>query len=90
MAAQGRQRGVADLTELAAAKFIESHGRDGLSILEERADLAEENGHSVAARTWHDLADAAARLLGIERLRLRPWAAPVRSRAGWEKPTTLT
>jgi hypothetical protein len=54
------------LTELAAAKFVESHGADALRILEERAETAVELGHKVAARTWRDMADAAARLLGIE------------------------
>ena len=55
-----------DLTELAAAKFVESHGADALRILEERAETAVELGHKVAARTWRDMADAAARLLGVE------------------------
>lgn len=53
-----------DLTELAARKFVESHGCDALSILGERAELAKERGHGVAAKTWRDLADVAARLLG--------------------------
>jgi len=56
------------LTELAAAKFVESHGGDALRILEERFETAVELGHKVAARTWRDMADAAAGLLGIERL----------------------
>ena len=60
------------LTELAAAKFVESHGTDALRILEERAETAVELGHKVAARTWHDMADAAARLLGVERFGQRP------------------
>ena len=53
-----------DLTELAARKFVESHGCDALSILGERAEMAKERGHSVAAKTWRDLADVAARVLG--------------------------
>ena len=60
------------LTELAAAKFVESHGSDALSILEERFETAVELGHKVAARTWRDMADAAARLLGIERFGPEP------------------
>lgn len=56
-----------DLTELAAAKFIERHGSGGLNILEERAELADELGHKIAARTWRTMADAAARLLRTER-----------------------
>ena len=52
------------LTELAARKYVESHGCDALSILRERAALAEERGHRVAAATWRDLAEVAARILG--------------------------
>ena len=52
-----------NLTELAARKFVESHGGDALAILSERAERAEERGHRVAARAWRDLADSAARLL---------------------------
>jgi hypothetical protein len=55
------------LTDLAAAKFVESHGAEALRILEQRADTAQELGHKLAARTWRDLAGAAARLLGVER-----------------------
>ena len=62
------QAGEPNLTELAAAKFIESHGRDGLRILDERAELAEELGHKVAAKTWRNIAAAAARILRIERV----------------------
>ena len=60
------QTGRPPLTEMAAAKFIESHGRSGLGILVERAERAEEAGHKVAARTWREMAEAAARLLGTE------------------------
>jgi hypothetical protein len=64
------------LTELAAAKFVESHGSEALRILEERAETAIELGHKVAARTWRDMADAAARLLRIaQRGPLPPRAA---------------
>ena len=55
------------LTELAAAKFVESHGGDALRILEERAETAVELGHKVAARAWRDMAQTAAQLLGVER-----------------------
>jgi hypothetical protein len=51
------------LTELAARKYVESHGGDALSILQERAHLAEERGHRVAAAAWHDLAEVAGRIL---------------------------
>ena len=56
-----------NLTALAAAKFVESHGRGALHILDERAELAGELGHRVAAETWRGLAEAAARLLRVER-----------------------
>ena len=52
-----------NLTELAARKFVESHGGDALTILGERAGLAEERGHRLAASAWRDLAEVAARLL---------------------------
>ena len=60
------------LTELAAAKFVETHGGDALRILEERAETAVELGHKVAARTWRGMAEAAARMLGIERFGQSP------------------
>ena len=55
-----------NLGVLAAAKLIESHGPDALRILEERAELAEEHGHRIAAETWRDMAAAAARLLHVK------------------------
>jgi hypothetical protein len=63
------------LTALAAAKFIESHGSEALRILDERAELAEELGHRIAAATWRDMAAAAARLLRAPR-RDPPAAVP--------------
>jgi hypothetical protein len=56
-----------DLTTIAAGKLIESRGRAALHLLDERADLAEELGHRVAATAWRDMADAAAEILQIER-----------------------
>jgi hypothetical protein len=86
----GRRPGRPDLTELAAAKFVESHGCEALGILGERAEMAEERGHTVAAKTWRDLADLAASILGdscaVEALgpvaKREPWrgAAGARSR----------
>jgi hypothetical protein len=58
----GRDRASA-LTDLAGCKFVESHGSEALAILEERARLAEELGHALAARTWRALAAAARRAL---------------------------
>jgi hypothetical protein len=51
------------LTDLAGRKFAESHGSEALAILEERALLAEELGHALAARTWRALAAAARQAL---------------------------
>lgn len=76
------------LTELAAAKFVESHGSDALRILEERAETAVELGHKVAARTWRDMADAAARLLRVERFGQgppRPAAPFLTRRTPWPR-----
>ena len=70
------QRGVATaLTEQAAAAFVRKHGCGALAILDERAETAEELGHRVAAKTWREMADAAERLLRIE----KPDAVPPRS-----------
>lgn len=41
-----------DLTRIAAAEFVESRGAGALRILRERAELAEQLGHRVAAQTW--------------------------------------
>ena len=56
----------ANLTEQAAAEFVRRHGDRALAILGERAELAEELGHRVAAKTWREMAGAAAHLLGVE------------------------
>jgi hypothetical protein len=64
-----------DLTALAAAKLVESHGPKALFILDDRAELAEELGHRVAAATWRGMADEAARLLRTDR---GPLAIPPR------------
>jgi hypothetical protein len=54
------------LTEQAAAGLVRNHGFGALTILLERAELAEELGHRIAAKTWREIADAAARLLRME------------------------
>jgi hypothetical protein len=56
----------ANLTEQAAAAFVRRHGDGALAILGERAELAEELGHRVAAKTWREMGGAAVRLLGVE------------------------
>jgi len=55
-----------DLTEQAAAGLVRNHGFGALTILADRAELAEELGHRVAAQTWRGIADAAGRLLRME------------------------
>jgi len=82
-----RRPGRPDLTELAAAKFVESHGCDALGILGERAEMAEERGHKLAAKTWRDLADLAASILGDS----CPVEAqgPVAKRERWLSPAGL-
>lgn len=52
-----------DLTRLAAAEFVEARGDDALRVLRERAELAEELGHKVAARTWRRMLENAAALV---------------------------
>ena len=66
----------AGLTEQAAAGLVRNHGVGALTILAERAEMAEELGHRVAANTWRGIADAAARLLRMERSERDPaWSA---------------
>ena len=56
----------AGLAEQAAAGLVRNHGFGALTILAERAEMAEARGHRVAAETWRRIADAAARLLRME------------------------
>jgi hypothetical protein len=51
------------LTEQAAAELVRRHGHGALAILGERAEMAGELGHRVAAKTWREMADAVACLL---------------------------
>ena len=60
---RSRRTARADLTEQAAAEFVRGYGCRAAAILGERADIAAELGHCVAAETWRAMADAAARLL---------------------------
>jgi hypothetical protein len=56
----------AGLAEQAAAGLVRNHGPRALTILAERAEMAEERGNRVAAEAWRGIADAAARLLRRE------------------------
>src|SRR3954454_11891802 len=62
----------ANLTEQAAAEFVLRHGRGALAILGERAEIAEELGHRVAAKTWREMEGAAARLFGVKQSDMEP------------------
>ena len=42
----------AGLAEQAAAGLVRNHGFGALTILADRAEMAEELGHRVAAQTW--------------------------------------
>jgi hypothetical protein len=48
------------LSEVAARQFVESYGCAAGPMLRARADLAAERGHSVAAATWREMAEATA------------------------------
>jgi len=51
------------LLQIAATEFVESFGQTAAPMLYERAQLSEDRGHRVAARTWRALAGVAARIL---------------------------
>lgn len=52
-----------DFVEQVAREYVERHGPDAVSVLRERADMAEEVGDLLSAEAWRDIADAAERLL---------------------------
>ncbi len=52
-----------DHVEQVAREYVERYGADSLSILRERADLADEVKDVVSAEAWRDIADAAERIL---------------------------
>jgi len=66
----------AGLAEQAAAGLVRNHGFGALTILAERAEMADERGHRVAAEAWRRIADAAARLLRVEGPRGDPTRSP--------------
>jgi hypothetical protein len=71
----GERASGADSMAGTAAKFIESRGAAALRLLDERAELAADLGHSVAAATWRELAEATEQLLGSERDSIPPGIA---------------
>jgi hypothetical protein len=52
------------LVEQVAREIVDQHRSNAVPILRERAEAAEIGSDELAARTWHDIADAAERLLG--------------------------
>jgi hypothetical protein len=51
------------INEQAAREIIERHGSDAVPIIRERAENAVELRDEIAAKEWHDIADAAERIL---------------------------
>jgi len=47
----------------AAREAIDRHGDDAVSILRERAEVADQLGDKLSAEAWRDIADAAERML---------------------------
>ena len=47
----------------AAREAIDHHGDRAVSILRERAEVADHLGDELSARAWRDIADAAERML---------------------------
>jgi hypothetical protein len=50
-----------------AAGYVRVHGTDAVEYLTEEAERAENLGDSEAARTWREIAAAAARIVGDDR-----------------------
>jgi hypothetical protein len=47
----------------AAREAIDQHGDDAVSVLRERAEVADHLGDELSAQAWRDIADAAERML---------------------------
>ena len=52
-----------ETVEQVAREYVRRHGAESVSILTERADLADEIGDNLAAESLRDIANAAARIL---------------------------
>jgi hypothetical protein len=46
-----------------AREAIDQHGDNAVSMLRERAEVADQLGDELAAQAWRDIADAAERML---------------------------
>jgi hypothetical protein len=51
------------LVEKVAREVVDQHGPDALSILRERAKVADMSDDALAAETWRDIAHSAERIL---------------------------
>ena len=54
-----------EAVDQAAREAIDQHGNDAVSILRERAEVADQLGDKLSAEAWHDIADAAERMLKV-------------------------
>jgi len=52
-----------EAVDQAAREAIDRHGDDAVSILRERAEVADQLGDELSAKAWRDIADAAERML---------------------------
>ena len=53
----------AELVDRCARDFIRWHGSASVGVLREQGEIAESNGDTESCDAWHDIADAAERLL---------------------------
>ena len=54
-----------EAVDQAAREAIDQHGNDAVSILRERAQVADQLSDKLSAEAWHDIADAAERMLKV-------------------------
>ena len=52
-----------EAVEQAAGEAIDQHGNDAVSILRERAEIADQLGDELSAKAWRDIADAVQSIL---------------------------
>jgi hypothetical protein len=52
-----------EAVDQAAREAIDQHGDDAVSVLRERAEVADHLGDELSAQAWRDIADAAERML---------------------------
>jgi len=52
-----------EAVDQAAREAVDQHGTDAVSVLRERAEVADQLGDELSAKAWRDIADAAERLL---------------------------